>query len=388
MNPVLPGSTIGLIGGGQLGRMLALEARRMDFRTVVLDPDPRAPAGQVADRQIVAEMTDLTAMRELADDSDVVTLEWENADVAAIRALAEMVPVHPGPSVLEVAQNRIREKETARQLGLETAPFRPIGSLEELERALAETGSPSVLKTVTGGYDAKGQRVIARPEKALEAFDELGGGAAPLILEGWVDFEVEVSVICARGADGRIVSFPVSENVHRNGILDFTIVPARIPESVASRAVAAAARLTEGLEVVGVLAVEMFVDRDGHVLINEIAPRPHNSGHYSWEACSYSQFEQQLRAVCGLPLHTPTLLRPAAMANLLGDEAGTGRGMASVATALEAADVAIHLYGKAEARRGRKMGHLTALDATADAALERVTEARNALWKGMRGFTR
>ncbi|HUE97091.1 MAG TPA: 5-(carboxyamino)imidazole ribonucleotide synthase [Longimicrobiaceae bacterium] len=380
--PVLPGSTIGLIGGGQLGRMLALEARRMDFRTVVLDPDPAAPAGQVADEQIVAEMDDLDGVRRLAEASDVVTLEWENADVGTVRALAEMVPVHPGPDVLAVAQNRVREKETARRLGLDTAPFRLVRTLDELEDALVETGYPAVLKTVTGGYDAKGQRVIEKRDSIRPAFRALGGGGQPLILEGWVDFALEVSVICARGLDGSLVNFPVSENIHRDGILDFTVVPARITMEVADRAVMTARRMTEGLDVVGVLTVEMFVDRTGRVLVNEIAPRPHNSGHYSWEACTCSQFEQQLRAVCGLPLHPPRLLRPAAMANLLGHEVGSGRSLGAVAHALGIPDTALHLYGKAEPRPGRKMGHLTALAETPELALERATAARDALVEG------
>lgn len=351
----------------------------MDFRTVVLDPDPQAPAAEVANEHIVAEMTDLDAIRRLADESDVVTLEWENADVAAVRTLAELVPVHPSADVLAVAQNRILEKETARRIGLETAAFAAVNSMEDLKGALDRFGFPALLKTVTGGYDAKGQRRITKAADAEAAFQELGSGTAPLILEAWVDYKLEVSVITARGKNGLMVSFPVSENIHREGILDFTIVPARIGDAVTQRAVRAAQRMTEELDVVGLLTVEMFVTRDDHVLVNEIAPRPHNSGHYSWEACTYSQFEQQLRAVCGLPLCAPTLLRPAAMANLLGHEIGTGRLLNSVASALGTPDVALHLYGKAEQRTGRKMGHLTALDTTADDAYRRVAAARGAL---------
>ena len=354
----------------------------MDFRTVILDPDSRAPAAEVANEHIVAEMTDLDAMRRLAALSDVVTLEWENADVAAVRSLAEMVPVHPSADVLAVAQNRILEKRTARRIGLETAEFAAVDSIEDLREALERFGAPALLKTVTGGYDAKGQRKITRETEAEAAFAELGGGTAPLILEGWVDYKLEISVITARGKDGRMVSFPVSENIHREGILDFTIVPARIDESVTVKAIRAAQRLTEELDVIGLLTVEMFVTADDHVLVNEIAPRPHNSGHYSWEACTYSQFEQQLRAACGLPLCPPTLLRPAAMANLLGHEIGSGRLLDSVATALATPDVALHLYGKAEPRTGRKMGHLTALGPTADDAYRIVVEARRALIGG------
>lgn len=362
--------------------MLALEARRMDFRTVVLDPDPQAPAGEVANEHIVAEMTDLDAIRRLAEASDVVTLEWENADVTAVRHLAELAPVHPSADVLAVAQNRILEKETARRIGLETAPFLPIDSLSALRHGLDQFGLPALLKTVTGGYDAKGQRKITREADAEAAFEGLGGGTVPLILEGWIDYRLEVSVVTARGKDGSMVSFPVSENIHREGILDFTIVPARIGEGITTRAIRAAQRLTQELDVVGLLTVEMFVTHDDHVLVNEIAPRPHNSGHYSWEACTYSQFEQQLRAVCGLPLCSPTLLRPAAMANLLGHEIGSGRQLNSVFTALATPDVALHLYGKAEPRIGRKMGHLTALGTTADEAYRIVAEARQTLVDG------
>ena len=384
---VLPGSTIGIVGGGQLGRMLALEARRMDYRTLVLDPDPGAPAGQVADGHIVAQLTDVRAARELASRSDVVTLEWENADLAAVRALAELVEVHPGPHVLEVAQNRLREKESANALGLTTAPYRRVLSIGDLRAAVADLGTPAILKTASGGYDGKGQVVIRDEIDAEGAFIELGGGDRELILEGWVDFVMEVSVLCARSRDGAMVSFPVSENIHHSGILDVTVAPARIAETVGRAAVTAGERMAEGLDVVGLLAVELFVDREGHVLVNEIAPRPHNSGHYTWEACSVSQFEQQLRAVCGLPIQEPLLLRPAAMANLLGDHIGDGRQIAATADALAVPMVALHLYGKAEGRIGRKMGHLTALGESADAAVSSALRAREILTAGYLGAT-
>ncbi|MQA89905.1 MAG: 5-(carboxyamino)imidazole ribonucleotide synthase [Gemmatimonas sp.] len=381
-SPILPGSTIGIVGGGQLGRMFVLEARRMGYDTVVLDPDERAPAGQIANGHIVAPLTDLEAARELASRSDVVTLEWENADLAAVRALAERVPVRPGPHVLEIAQNRILEKEAAQRFGLETASFRAVRSRADLEEAVIALGLPAVLKTTYGGYDGKGQRVIHQSEGTLDAFAELGGGDAELILEGWVDFALEASVVSARSVRGDIVSFPIGENVHRRGILDFTIVPARIPDDVIRRCVEVGAAVMTGLDVVGVLAVELFVTRDHHILVNEIAPRPHNSGHYTWEACAVSQFEQQLRAICGLPLGDARLIRPAAMANLLGDDIGTGRGVPALVEALGDSSVALHLYGKAEARIGRKMGHLTALGDGATDAFERVARAREILISG------
>ena len=377
----LPGSTIGIIGGGQLGRMLALEARRMDYRTIVLDPDPGAPAGQIADHHIVAPLTDLEAARELAARSDVVTLEWENADLAAVRVLAEAVPVRPGPKVLQVAQNRLLEKEAARSFGLSTAPFRSVTSLDELNAALTDLGTPAVLKTVFGGYDGKGQRVIRDVSEASAAFAELRDSGS-LILEGWVPFEREISIVCGRSVRGEVVAFPVVENIHERGILDLTLAPARIPDAILQRATEVGMRMTEGLGVEGLLAVEMFVTADGEVLINEIAPRPHNSGHYTWEACSISQFEMQLRAVCGLPLPVPVLLRPAAMANLLGDHIGDGRGIDATADALALPMVSLHLYGKAEGRPGRKMGHLTALADDTDSAMESVVEARRRLASG------
>lgn len=354
----------------------------MDYRTIVLDPDVNAPAAIVADDQIAAELTDIEAARLLAKRCDVVTLEWENANVVAVRALSELVPVHPSPKVLEIAQNRLSEKEAALELGLETAPFRAVHSLRALELAIADLGTPAVLKTVFGGYDGRGQRIISSPDEAAAAFAELQGADRELILEGWVDFALEASVICARSADGSLATFPVVENIHKSGILDITIVPARISEAIRKQAVTVAERMTSGLEVVGLLAVELFIDARGRVLVNEIAPRPHNSGHYTWEACSVSQFEQQVRAICGLPLHEPVLLKPAAMANLLGEHVGTGRGLSSIVDALGHPMVSLHLYGKAKGRLGRKMGHLTALADEAETALSRVTAARAALVRG------
>jgi len=367
---LFPGSAIGVIGGGQLGRMLALEARRMGYRCVVLDPDPAGPAAQVADDVVAAPLGDADAMLELASRVDVVTLEWENADLAAVRAIERMVPVRPGSGVLEVAQHRLREKRAAREAGLRTAEYASVGSREELGAAVERIGAPAVLKTCSGGYDGRGQARIGSVDSAEldAAWESLGGGRVELILEGWVAFEREISVVTARGLDGATVPFPVAENVHRAGILDHTIVPARVSDAVADRARQVATRLAEHLDVVGLLAVEMFVTPIGDVLVNEIAPRPHNSGHYTWEACAISQFEQHIRAVCGLPLDPARLLSPAAMANLLGEHAGTGIGRSGIARALAEPDVALHLYGKAEARPGRKMGHITALAGSADEA--------------------
>ncbi len=379
MTPILPGSTIGIVGGGQLGRMFALEARRMGYRVVVWDPAADSPAAALADEAIIAPFHDAETALELARRSDVVTLEWENADVETLRALEAVVPVRPGPDVLEVAQHRIREKDTARRLGVPTADYRAVGSLGDLHAALQEIGVPAVLKTARGGYDGKGQAVIRDPAEAERAFRSVAPEGAELILEAFVRFRMEISVVCARSPGGETACFPVGENEHRGGILHSTVVPARISPELAEEARRIACALAEGLEVVGLLAVEMFVGEDGVVRMNEIAPRPHNSGHYTWEACPVSQFEQQLRAVCGLPLGSADLLRPAAMINLMGDDAGTGLGRAGTAEMMGVPMAALHLYGKAESRPGRKMGHVTALGGTADEALERADRAWRAV---------
>jgi 5-(carboxyamino)imidazole ribonucleotide synthase len=378
-SPFLPGSTIGIVGGGQLGRMLVMVARRMGYRTIVIDPDPAAPAGELADEHLVAHFTDIEAAETLARSADVVTLEWENTDVATLRSLEGRLPLRPGPHVLEVAQNRVREKEAARRLGLATADFRAVRSLDDLRRGCGELGLPALLKTATGGYDGRGQYPIRESSEIDSAFAALGGGEVELILEAWVAYRMEVSVICARSVDGDVKSFPVVENLHSGGILDFTLAPARLPDHLLEQARAVGEALVEGLDVVGLLAVEMFVDDGDRILVNEIAPRPHNSGHYTMEACSVSQFEQQLRAVCGLPLADPRLLLPAAMVNLLGQHVGTGAGLRSIMDALARPMLTLHLYGKRSARTGRKMGHLTALSDDADLAYHQVREARDAL---------
>jgi 5-(carboxyamino)imidazole ribonucleotide synthase len=380
--PILPGATIGVVGGGQLGRMFALEARRMGYRVLVLDPSPDSPAAQVADEQVLAPLDDRDAARELARRSDVVTLEWENADVDTLRELAGRVPVRPGAHVLEVCQHRVREKDAVRALGIGTAEYRAVGSAQDLRAALDAIGLPAVLKTARGGYDGKGQAVIRAADEAPAAYAALGGSAREMILEGMVRFRMEVSVVCARSPGGQVAAFPLAENLHRGGILDTSVVPAPVSDAVAARARGVAETLAEGLGVEGLLAVEMFVDEDDRILVNELAPRPHNSGHYTMEACPVSQFEQQLRAVCGLPLGSTELLRPAAMVNLLGEDGGTCLGDVRVARALAQPGVALHLYGKHEARPGRKMGHLTALGADPAQALARARAARRAIRGG------
>lgn len=377
---ILPGSTIGILGGGQLGRMLTMEARRMGYRVAVLDPGEHGPTAQLADRHIRAPLDDVNAALELARGADVVTLEWENASAEVVDAMASLTPVRPGAGVLAAAQHRVVEKETARRLGLDTAEFRAVTTLAELRAAVADLGAPAILKTARGGYDGKGQALIETAGAADEAFAELSRGEqrADLILEKMVSFRMEASVICARSPSGEIAAFPISENSHSGGILDVTSVPAALPPRLLKRATQVGEAMAEGLDVVGLLAVELFITDDDRVLVNEIAPRPHNSGHYSWEACSVSQFEQQLRAVCGLPLETPQLLRPAAMANLLGEHVAGGR-LRNTGAALRVPMTALHLYGKGESRPGRKMGHITSLGDDAAQARSRALEARRLL---------
>jgi 5-(carboxyamino)imidazole ribonucleotide synthase len=372
------GALVGIVGGGQLGRMVAMEARRLGLRTCVLDPDPASPAAQVADEHVRGELTDPAAARALGRRCRVVTYEFENVSVEAVRAAEEVCPVRPASTVLEVAQHRVREKEAVARLGVPVPRFRAVRDEADLEAALREPGLPLVLKTATSGYDGKGQAVVHREDEARAAFAHLRAGCACLIAEELVDFALEVSVICARSPDGRLVAYAPGENRHRRGILDLTVAPARVPAAVAARAREIAAAVAEGLGVVGLLAVEMFVTRDGRVLVNELAPRPHNSGHHTLDACPTSQFEQLLRAICGLPLGEVELYRPAAMANLLGDLWPPG-GRPPFARALEVPGVKLHLYGKTVARPGRKMGHLTALGDTVEEAAERVLEARRRL---------
>lgn len=372
---ILPGSTIGIVGGGQLGRMLAMEARRMGYRTLVLDAGENPPAAQVADAHIRAPLTDLDAARQLARLSDVVTLEWENASVDVVRALSDIVPVRPAAHVLAVAQHRVSEKEAARSLGLDTAGFRSVRSRAELHEAVRALGTPSILKTARGGYDGKGQAVISSAADADLAFDALAGPEPDLVLEERVAFTMEVSVICARSPGGEIATFPIAENMHSGGVLDVTVVPARLPPELTRRAREIGETMIAGLDLIGVLAVELFVTDDERLLVNEIAPRPHNSGHYTWEGCSASQFEQQLRAVCDLPLERPVLLQPSAMANLLGQHLPAS-GSPALGAALSVPTAAVHLYGKARGRPGRKMGHITCLAETVQEAERRARRAR------------
>jgi 5-(carboxyamino)imidazole ribonucleotide synthase len=376
--PILPGATVGVLGSGQLGRMFAIAARRMGYRVHTFSPEDDTPTGQVADREVQGAYDDLDAVRAFARNVDVVTFEFENVSSAAAQAAAEHAPVRPAGSVLHTTQNRLREKSFLARSGFPVANFAAVRSAEELRHAfdaLGDVRRGAVLKTAGWGYDGKGQVKISAPEAADAAWASLGTHEA--VLEAFVDFEREVSVVAARGLDGSFAHFGLIANDHRNHILDVSVAPAPVPERTVAEAVEIARGILEGLGVVGVLCVEMFLTRDGRLLVNELAPRPHNSGHLTFDACVTSQFEQQLRAICGLPLGSTELLRPAAMANLLGD-LWTG-GTPDWAAACRFPEVKLHLYGKAAARPGRKMGHLTALATDPEEARRRVLAAREVL---------
>lgn len=374
--PILPGSTIGVFGSGQLGRMLALAARRMGYRIHTYSPDSSSPTGQVADLEVSAPYDDLDAVRQFVRRVDVLTFEFENvASIVANIAQEEGVPVRPGGYVLHTTQNRLREKSFLAGAGLPVTPFVAVHTEGDLVAGLAQIGVPAILKTAAFGYDGKGQVRIDTPDEAATAWQSIGGQEA--VLEAFVPFERELSVVAARGVDGSFVHYGAIENIHRNHILDLSIAPARVSPRVAAEAVALARTVLEKVEVIGVLCVELFMTGDGRLLVNELAPRPHNSGHLTIDAAVTDQFEQQLRAVCGLPLGDPTLLRPAVMANLLGDLWQAGE--PDWAAALAHPAVKLHLYGKAQARPGRKMGHLTALAEDSAEALRLVQAARDAL---------
>ncbi|MEX2172823.1 MAG: 5-(carboxyamino)imidazole ribonucleotide synthase [Pirellulaceae bacterium] len=372
---IQPGSTLGVLGSGQLGRMFAIAARRLGYRVHVLSPDDDTPTGQVADLELRAPYDDLDAVARFAQGVSVVTFEFENVPAATTAACERFAPVRPGGNVLHTTQNRLREKAFLRTAGIPVTPFWPVRSRADLTAALAESGYPAVLKTADWGYDGKGQARLASAANIDAVYPQFAHGEA--ILEAFIDFQCEVSVVGARGCDGSFVAYGPVQNSHRNHILDVSVSPAAVKPTVAAEAIEMAREIFRRLEVVGVLCVEFFVDRQDRLLVNELAPRPHNSGHLTIDACTSCQFEQQVRAVCGLPLGSPRQHQPAAMANLLGDlwQAGPPNWPALLAHD----DVKLHLYGKAEPRPGRKMGHLTALAETPQLAAERVLAARQAL---------
>jgi 5-(carboxyamino)imidazole ribonucleotide synthase len=367
--------TIGVIGGGQLGRMFALDAKRMGFYVITLDPQPHSPCGQVADEQIIAPYDDMAAIDDLGRRTDIVTYEFENISIQSVQRLEhDGYPVTPGSDVLRITQNRLLEKTFVSDSGIPVAAFAAIGSIDDAKEAAENVGFPAVLKTVRGGYDGKGQWRVNTLEEAQRALTEANG--APLIWEQYIPFACEISVVCTRGANDEIVTFPAAENIHDNGILYMSIVPARVDPAVAERASAYAKEIAHALEIVGTFCVEFFVTHSGDVLVNEIAPRPHNSGHYTMDATPCSQHEQHVRAICKLPLSPPQLLRNAIMVNILGD--GRGNHLAGLEQLLADPSIVLHLYGKKHAVNRRKMGHFTMLldEPISDAAIERAKAAR------------
>ncbi|HUR69310.1 MAG TPA: 5-(carboxyamino)imidazole ribonucleotide synthase [Candidatus Thermoplasmatota archaeon] len=367
-----PGATIGILGGGQLGRMIGLEAKKMGYRIAVLDPDPDGPAAQVADAFVKGAWTDAPKMVELARASDVVTVETEHLPWEGLAEVEKLgVPLRPGSAVLRVVQDRARQKEFLARHGFPQPGFALVHDAASLARAVAAVGAPAVLKSLLGGYDGKGQSRARTAADAEDAWARIGRAAC--IYEAFVPFEREVSVVLARGIDGAVAYYPLAENVHVDGILHTTLAPARVPPAVEARAQAIARGIADALGHVGVMAVEMFLLPDGSLQVNEIAPRVHNSGHFTLGACATSQFEQHARAVCGLPLGDPSLLRPACMLNVLGDAWMPHE--PDWADVLSIPGARLHLYGKREARRGRKMGHVTILHERAEEALRLAHDA-------------
>ncbi len=354
MFPLPPNSTIGLVGGGQLGRMSAIAAARLGYRCHILTREVDSPAAQVSHAVTISDYEDPVSLRAFAAAVDVISFEFENVSAEGLDLLASLKPVRPAPTALRISQDRVAEKSFLNQAGVATAPWACVAGLDDLRAAVSTLGLPAVLKTTRLGYDGKGQRVLRDPSEVEPAFAALE--PKPLILEGFVDFACEISVVIARGADGAVSAFDAVENRHRGHILDVTLAPARIAPEIAGVASSIARRVVDGLELVGLLAVEMFVDAEGRVLVNEIAPRPHNSGHWTIDACPASQFELHIRSIAGLPLPPAARHSDAVMKNLVGPEDVT-----LWPEILATPGLIPHLYGKAEARPGRKMGHVTRL---------------------------
>ena len=372
---IAPGAAVGVLGSGQLGRMFAITARRMGYRVHTFSPGDDTPTGQVADVEVTASYEDLDALRAFARQVDVVTFEFENVPIEAIDAIEEHAPVRPSGVALHTAQQRAREKTFLADRGIPTAPFMAAATLDELWSAVAQVGTPAIIKTAAFGYDGKGQHKVTTPADVEHVWAAIGHQEA--VIEKMITLQAEISVVAARGLDAEIKEYVPFENRHRHHILDLTTAPAAIPPAMAKRAIEITRTILEELQYVGVLCVEFFVSTDGELLVNELAPRPHNSGHLTFDAAVTSQFEQQLRAICGLPLGSTELVRPAAMANLLGDLWVDGE--PNWAAAMRIPEVKLHVYGKDGPRPGRKMGHLTALGKTAQEAQDRVIKARDAL---------
>ncbi|WP_199155568.1 5-(carboxyamino)imidazole ribonucleotide synthase [Chromobacterium sp. ASV23] len=376
MAAILPPAMLGILGGGQLGRMFAVAAKTMGYRVTVLDPDENAPAAAFADRHIRAPYNDPAALRELAQSCAAVTTEFENVNADAMRELAKTTRVSPSGDCVAIAQDRIVEKSWINKAGLPTAPYLAIESVEDIQVDLAPY-LPGILKTARLGYDGKGQVRVKTAAEARAAYANLGGQAC--VLEKMLDLKLEVSAIVTRVSAAQSAVFPVAENIHKDGILDESIVPARIAPALAAQAQGMAKKLADALDYVGVLAVEFFVLADDSLVVNEIAPRPHNSGHYTLTACLTDQFQQQVRALCGLLPGKTDLLSPVVMVNLLGDVWKENGGEPNWDVLAEAPNAQLHLYGKKTARPGRKMGHFNVMAASADEALEQARALKDTL---------
>lgn len=364
-DPILPGATLGMLGGGQLGRMFTIAARNMGYNVIVLEPDSNSPAGQLADKHIIAEYDDAKALTQISNECDVITTEFENIPAEVLKKLAESKPVHPSASAVEKAQDRIVEKEFILSCGLLPVPYGVIESHSDIAKAVKDITFPSILKTARFGYDGKGQKTINTADEVEAAFKEVGQVAC--VLEKRINLDCEISVVLGRNQEGESNCFPVSENIHKDGILFQSICPANVNDNIINAAQAAAKRIADKLEYVGVLAVEFFVSTEGDLLVNEMAPRTHNSGHFTIDACVTSQFEQQVRMVCGLPFGDSKLLSPVVMTNMLGDlwisndPAKVHQSHPQWQNMLENTATKLHLYGKKDARKGRKMGHYCTL---------------------------
>ncbi len=362
---LLPGSTIGMLGGGQLGRMFTIAARTLGYKVIVLEPDPLSPAGQLADQHLCAAYDDQQALRQFGEQCDVVTTEFENIPAHTLEFLTQFCPVRPSASAVQVTQDRIVEKEFVRSCGLSPVPFAPIRQLTDIPQAFSQIKFPAILKTVRLGYDGKGQITVNHPSEVESAFQQFK--AVACVLEQRIELEKEISVVLARNLEGEMHCFPVAENLHRNGILHQTIVPARISDALAEQAKQVAQSIAAKLGFIGVMAVEFFVTQQGELLVNEMAPRTHNSGHYTLDACVTSQFEQQVRMVCALPFGDTRLHTPVVMMNLLGDLWGSSQPVWD--ELLKSPSSKLHLYGKHAARAGRKMGHFCTLQPDLQAAM-------------------
>ncbi|MEI4770326.1 5-(carboxyamino)imidazole ribonucleotide synthase [Psychrobacillus sp. FJAT-51614] len=365
---IFPGQTIGIIGGGQLGRMMALAAKEAGFKIAVLEPTMDSPCGQVADIRMVASYNDEAALEELAEVSDVITYEFENIDYEGLKRLTQIAYVPQGAELVKITQDRILEKTEIRASGVPIAKFVEAYTFEELEQRIDEVGFPCVVKTARGGYDGKGQQIVQSKEELSNAKSLFEHSAC--IAEAFVSFTKEISVIVQRNGAGETYCLPIGENIHVNHILHETIVPARIDDSLANKAIEAAQTIANHLNLVGTLAVEMFVLENNEILINELAPRPHNSGHYSIEACNISQFHQHVRAVCGWPLREPKLWTDTVMVNILGQHV-----IPLTNSISKYPNWSVHLYGKSEAKTNRKMGHVTILSTNIEETLEEIEQS-------------